>query len=74
VSFRNASGTELIAATIGPVTSTDRGGVTGLLLRSTSGSLPVGARTAVVTLTLTRLEGTANDGYADDLSLVLTGI
>jgi len=74
VSFRNASGTELATATIGPVTSADRSATTGLLFRSTSGSLPVGVRSAVVTLTLTRLEGTANDGYADNLSLVLTGI
>jgi hypothetical protein len=74
VSFRNASGTELATATIGPVTSADRSATTGLLFRSTSASLPVGARSAVVTLTLTRLEGTANDGYADNLSLALTGI
>lgn len=48
--------------------------LTGVLFRSTSGSLPVGARSAVVILTLTRLEGTANDGYADSLSLALIGI
>ena len=74
MSFRNANGTELATATIGPVASADRSATTGLLFRSTSASLPVGVRTAVVTLTLTRLEGTANDGYADNLSLVLTGI
>ncbi len=74
VSFKNASGTELAAATIGPVTEPDRSGLTGLLLRSTTGSVPVGSRSVVVTVTMTRLQGTYNDGYADNLSLVLTGI
>jgi hypothetical protein len=74
VSFQNASGTELAAATIGPVTESDRNGGTGLLLRSTTGSVPPGSRSVVVTVTMTRLDGTNNDGYADNLSLVLTGI
>jgi hypothetical protein len=74
VSFRNASGTAVASASLGPVLSADRGGVTGMILKSTTGNVPAGARSAVVTLTMTRTEGTANDGWADDLSLVLLGV
>jgi hypothetical protein len=73
VSFLNAGGTALGSSSIGPVLSADRSGATGLLLRSTTGKVPAGARAATVTLTLTRVSGTANDGYADGLSLVLSG-
>ncbi len=73
VTFRNAAGTVLAGkGQIGPVTPTDRGGVTGLLRRSFSGVVPVGARSADVVVTATRSGGTNNDGYADSLSLTLT--
>ena len=72
VSFRNLSNTPLGGATLGPVTVDDRGEETGLFLRSTSGGIPVGTRNALVNLEMTRLQGTYNDGYADNLSLVLS--
>lgn len=59
------------SGSIGPVTAADRGDVTGLLARSTSGSVPVGSRSALVRLSVTRAAGQVADGYADDLSLVL---
>jgi hypothetical protein len=73
VAFLGAGGTSVGSATVGPVLSADRSGATGMLLRSDTGKVPAGARAAVVTLTLTRVEGSANDGYADSLSLVLSG-
>ncbi len=72
VQWLNGHGTLLSTATIGPVTAADRNSVTGLLYRTVSGSVPAKARKAVTILTLTRLEGSYNDGYADNLSLKLT--
>ncbi len=73
VSFQDDYGKDLATASIGPVTSADRGFATGLLARSGSGVVPVGARKAQVVLLFTRTEGAYNDGYADNLSLVLGG-
>jgi hypothetical protein len=69
--FRNAGGTGLGTFSIGPVLAADRSSATGLLARSTSGAVPIGTRDILVTLSMTRLAGTSNDGYADNLSLVL---
>jgi hypothetical protein len=71
--FQGTSGTALGTGTIGPVLSTERGGVSGLLFRSTSGAVPAGTRTVLVVVTFNRTSGTANDGYADSLSLALSG-
>ncbi len=60
------------SAQIGPVTPADRGGETGLLPVSTSGTVPPGTDSIVVTLEAERLSGIANDGYGDNVSLVLT--
>ena len=67
------NGTTLIAPdNIGPVTAAERSNATSLLLRFKSAPLPVNTTRVVVTLTLTRNgAGTFNDGYADNLSLVL---
>jgi hypothetical protein len=74
VSFRNASNTEIDAASVGPVTAADRSDISGLYLRSTTGTVPVGTRSVVVRLVMTRHVGSANDGYADNLSLTLSGV
>jgi len=71
LNFLGAGGATLGTATLGPVLSSDRGGATGFLFRTTSGFVPAGAQSANVTLQMTRLQGSYNDGYADDLSLVL---
>lgn len=70
--FADAAGASLGEFTVGPVTAADRGGVTGLQPRSGFVGVPAGARTVVVTLTHTRQSGTYNDGYADNVSLVLS--
>ncbi len=58
---------------IGPVTSTNRNNATALLYRSTTNAVPSGTRIIQVLLIMTRVEGNYNDGYADDISIVLTG-
>jgi hypothetical protein len=74
-SFLDAGGTDLgnpgVDLTIGPVTAADRGGLTDMLLRSASGEVPVGTRSILTRITLTRFSGSSNDGYADNLSLTL---
>jgi hypothetical protein len=57
--------------TIGPVTAAGRGGVTDMLLRSANDVVPVGTRSILTRITLTRFSGSSNDGYADNLSLTL---
>ena len=73
VTFRNGGGTAIGSVSVGPVLSAARGGATGMSLVSTGGALPVGTRTIDVLLQMTRASGSYNDGYADDLSLVLSG-
>lgn len=68
-----AADTPLGTTTIGPVTAADRGNQTALLQRTGTAPLPVGTRRIRVTITATRLVGVYTDGYADNLSLVLTG-
>ena len=74
VTFRNALGVALGTGSIGPVMASDRASVTGLVQRSSSGAVPSGTRTVLVVLSMARTSGSANDGYADDLSLVFGGI
>ena len=57
---------------IGDVTPGQRKDVTGLLLRSAKGTVPAGATQALLRLKLVRLDGGYDDGYADNLSLVIT--
>jgi hypothetical protein len=57
---------------LGPVTAGQRQNTTELLLRGTSGIVPAGTRSAQVTLEMSRFEGTSNDGYVDNVALVLT--
>lgn len=71
VTFLNAAGSSLGTGRIGPVTPADRNGTTGFLKRTATGSVPAHARAARVVVTATRFEGTYNDGYSDDVSLVL---
>jgi hypothetical protein len=71
--YLGASGNSLGSLRIGPVTAADRSGQTALLRRAVSGTIPVGTRSVRVVMTATRLEGTSNDGYADNISLTLSG-
>ncbi len=59
--------------TIGPVTTADRDSKTNLLPRTANAPVPATTRTARVVITATRREGSYNDGYIDNVSLVLAG-
>lgn len=72
VQFRSWSGTVLGSVTLGPINATDRNNVSSLLQRSQSGGVPSGTRVIRVSLTITRVDGSDNDGMADSLSLVLS--
>ncbi|PZC41840.1 MAG: hypothetical protein DK306_002461, partial [Chloroflexi bacterium] len=65
--FRSQVGAALSVATIGPVLDADRGGVTALIERSTTGTIPTGTLTVEIVLTAERVAGNSNDGYADNL-------
>jgi hypothetical protein len=69
--FLSAGNTSLGSASIGPVLNVDRNNVTSLLFRQTTGTLPTSTRFVNLLLTMTRTEGTSNDGYADNLSFAL---
>jgi hypothetical protein len=57
---------------IGDVTAAQRGNATGLLHRSANGIVPIGTRTISIRAAMYRVSaGVSNDGYADNLSLVL---
>jgi hypothetical protein len=71
IQFLSATGSALGMAMIGPVLAADRSGTSELLSRRTSGKVPVGTRSIKVTLTMTKVSGSDNDGLADDLSLLL---
>jgi hypothetical protein len=53
------------------VLAADRSNTTEFVQRSASGTVPVGTRSIRIVVTATRLSGHTNDGYADNLSLVL---
>lgn len=69
--FMGAAGGVLATASLPTVLDSDRGGKTALLLKSTTGAVPAGTRSIRVDMEVTRRAGTANDGYADDLALVM---
>jgi hypothetical protein len=74
VTFQNASNVALGTGSIGPVMASERSSASGLLQRSSTGAVPAGTRTVYVVLSLIRASGSANDGYADNLALVLGGM
>ncbi len=71
VGFLGLGNSLLGSAILGPVTNAERSNLSGLLLRKTSGLLPVGTRFAQLDLKLSRVDGSYDDGYADNLSLIL---
>ena len=77
VIFYDASNTAMGSAIhIGPVTNADRGGVRGLLLRSTSATVPKNARSAQINLYFLKLGPVTDnlDAYADDIVFQLDSI
>jgi len=57
---------------IGPVLPAERQNTTGMVLKSATGTVPAGTRAIEIQVEMNRAQGSANDGYADNLSLVLT--
>jgi uncharacterized protein (TIGR03437 family) len=74
IQFQDWAGNMLGTDQIGPVLAADRNNTTELLQESTNGNVPSGTRVIQVLMTMTREEGTNNDGLADSLSLVLGSV
>lgn len=74
VSFLDAQDNEIGHAVIGPVTPADRGNQTGLYLRTATGDLPGNTAALMFSLSMERLGGGDNDGYADNLSFVVSSV
>jgi hypothetical protein len=72
--FYTASQGFLSSTTIGPVTHDQRHDVTKLLLKTAKASVPPTARSVLVDVEFDGGNGTYNNAYVDNLSLVLTGI
>jgi hypothetical protein len=72
VSFLSDTGNLLGSTEIGPVRPADRGNKTGLFYREASGLLPEQTYTLQFWLSMERLGGGDNDGYADNLKFTLT--
>ena len=70
--FKGADGASVGQTQLGPVVAADRKNVTGFLQKKVTDTVPKGARSATITLTMTRAAGRYNDGEADDVSLILT--
>jgi len=70
--FEDANGATLGSASIGPVTESDRGGVTELLPQTWYGAVPTGTAQVLITITTNALSTGRNDyGAADDLNLTI---
>ena len=71
--FLSAAGGSLGAVSLPTVTPTDRGSQTTLGPRSASAAVPTGTRAIAVRIDAIRDDGAYNDGYIDNVSLVLGG-
>ncbi|SVE53998.1 uncharacterized protein METZ01_LOCUS506852, partial [marine metagenome] len=69
--FMDDLGSVLDNASIGPVTAAERNYITALMEQTATGSVPMGTRKISVRIDAAWASG-YNDGYADNLSLVLT--
>ena len=69
--FEDAAGHSLEVARIGPVTDLTRGGKTAMIKSEHKGDVPRGARKVVLKISMNRTDGNYDDGYADDISLIL---
>lgn len=72
LAFLSGAEATLGAGSLTTVTPGDRTDRTGFLFRDASGLVPIGSRFADLTVSFTRTAGTANDGYLDNLSLILS--
>lgn len=74
VSFLDVASNEIGHAVIGPMMPADRGNQTGLFFVSTSGDLPTDTASLMFSLSMERQGGGDNDGYADNLSFVISSV
>ncbi|MBW4612809.1 MAG: PEP-CTERM sorting domain-containing protein [Desmonostoc vinosum HA7617-LM4] len=74
IDFLNQDGNSLGQASLISPTPEERSNLTALLFKSTNGILPVGTRKIDATLSMNYVRGRVNDGYADNLSLVITKV
>jgi hypothetical protein len=73
VIFSDAAGqAQPVGLALQPVSPSDRGGVTGFVHRTACIRIPAGMRTAHVQITASRVVGTYNNGYADNVALTLS--
>ncbi|HET8840726.1 MAG TPA: hypothetical protein VFN35_04625 [Ktedonobacteraceae bacterium] len=70
IQFLSANGESLAKTSIGPVMAVERNNTNSLVQKSIDGKVPAGAAKISVVLTLTKTDGSDNDGSADNLSLV----
>lgn len=70
--FANFQGGTVSQASIGPVSATQRAGKTGLLSRTTQGTIPAGTRKIQVQMHFEAVTGGYIDGYVDNVSVILT--
>jgi len=68
--FLDASGASLGSVRIGPVTPGQRKSTTTLIARTATARVPAKTRGVSVVLRAVRTDGSYNDGYADNLSLI----
>jgi hypothetical protein len=69
--FLTPEGNQSGSVTLPAVAPADRNSVTALVARTASGPVPLGTRRVSVRIDATRDEGSYNDGYIDNVSLVL---
>ncbi|MFN2462404.1 MAG: serine/threonine-protein kinase [Candidatus Dormibacteria bacterium] len=69
--FEDAAGQSLAVARIGPVTDLTRAGKSALKFTEARGAVPRGTRKVLLKISMNRTDGNYNDGYADDISLVI---
>ena len=74
VSFLDAQDNEIGHAVLGPVLPAERADQTGLFLRTDAGLLPGATTSLTFSLSMERLGGGDNDGYADNLSFVVSSV
>jgi hypothetical protein len=75
IDFKDVNGFLIgTSTTVGGVTAANRNNHTGLLHRLKTGSVPAAARSAYVQAIFERLDGSYNNGYADNITLTLSGV
>ena len=71
ITFKDAEGTMLGQAMVGPVTLTERQYKTQLLQKIVTGKVPAKARSAEVVLRMKRVQGAYNDAFADNIQFMV---